>query len=897
MAESLANFLIELGVDAGSSLKRIEEIEKKLSGLNQIKGLNKEIKAMDRKVDAVKRVAQVQSNADKEFLKDSNARIKIHKMWEKDRLQATNEQAKIEKARQKEIQQVVNNRYRQGIKDIRRQAKERSRHLRDWANKEKQIHKQKQQAIKREIESIKALGDRRRKIAADEAKRQNESTRQTLERRKLERQLNSITSEGLQKQVALIRQAAQAWDGNRAKLGHIKQDIVELKDRERALATRAKEHSAQRNKQIKQQVANLRSWAQEQNRAAKEAERAQNRANDITKKRMRLLEQLSHVTHDALQDERKELERLAQRWNGNSVELLEYQQRARNAARQQRDLNRTLKEGSLVANGFRDSMRNMVRSYISIFAIATGATFINRTAQEFESLQNSMIATSGSAQNAADDFDFVKNKAKELGVALKPAVDGFAKLSVAGQDIFSREEITEMWTGLSEAITAFGLSSDDARGSYRAVMQMMSKGKVTAEELRQQLGERMPIAMQALGRSTGWGTEKLDDLLQKGQVGLEVLPGMIEEMRKMSRQGGLLGKQMDSLRAQQNRFNLAVQEAVVQFSDAGFKEGMANFFRGMTRGIEAAMPLWKALGKISKPILSFIGTAFEVIGEALGFAVKGIKWIIDQFNQLGVAAKSVGAAVGAGLLGKLHGFGRAASAVGKVNKAFKVMRLLGMALMAPFAKILFIGVAVIGLLDEIANIFRSNENKKIGLFSAPEGYEAKFFDIAKAFEDLKVFFEDTWEDITEIFSWQTVLESWKFAIDSIKKLWNDFLVWAGLKQSPEFREGTATEDFSAAVQRAPDVKSPSEKLGLTRPEDQQFMNMMENFRNDAGRRLMQNMGNRPVPTNNQSTTMYDIKVDINGVDTGGDPRRIGTEAAREIHKEIRRRESGDFVND
>lgn len=841
MAETLANFLIELGVDAGSSLKRIETIEKKLRGLNQIKGLNQEIKTIDRKIGATHRAAQAQKMADKEFLRDAKARNKIHKMWEQN---------------------------------------------------DKALERQKQQRVQKELQAIKMLGQRQRKLAQDEKKRQDQSTRQSLERRKIERQLNSVTSSGLQKQVGLIQQASKAWDGNRAKLGHIKQDIVELKDKEQALATRAKQHARERRAQLQQQSKDLKKWALEQNQAQKQRARDLRYANSITRQRMRLLRQLEGVSNETLKSERDDLERNIRAWRGSGVALDSYKDRLLKLTRRQRELNKELKRGSFVANGFRDSLRNMGRSYLSVFAAISAGVFINRTAQEFESLKNAMIATSGSLEDADKDFDFVKGKAQELGIALKPAVDGFAKLSVAGQDIFSREEISEMWTGLSESITAFGLSSDDAKGSYRAVMQMMSKGKVTAEELRQQLGERMPIAMQALGRSTGWGTEKLDDLLQKGEVGLEVLPGMIKEMRKMSRQGGLLGKQMNSLRAEQNRFNLAVQEAVVLFADSGFKEGAANMFREMTKGIEAAKPAIKALGKAIKPILSFIGTTFRVLGEVLGFVTKAVGWVIDQFKVMSTTTNALAAALGAGVLGKLFGFGKAAKAVGQANKALKVMRAIGIALGAIFLRPLVLGFAVIGLLDEIMNIFRKDEDKKIGLFSAPEGHEAGLFDLQDAMAGLMDYFKNTWKSIEELFSFDTIVDSWMNSIASLKKLWSEFLVWMGLRQeqlTPEEqrRQDKITRDVKERLQSMRDVTGPG-PLRMSQTGEQAPSSALKDI-------MRTSFGTTQGNVTNDTRNDINIEVNIPAGEVRGDPRETGRLIGDEVMKRLKREQSGDYV--
>ena len=71
---------------------------------------------------------------------------------------------------------------------------------------------------------------------------------------------------------------------------------------------------------------------------------------------------------------------------------------------------------------------------------------------------------------------------------------------------------------VSKAATTLGLSSSEADGALLAVSQMMSKGTVQAEELRGQLGERLPGAFQIAARAMGVSTSELGKMLEAGQV-------------------------------------------------------------------------------------------------------------------------------------------------------------------------------------------------------------------------------------------------------------------------------------------------------------------------------------------------------------------------------------------
>jgi tape measure domain-containing protein len=77
------------------------------------------------------------------------------------------------------------------------------------------------------------------------------------------------------------------------------------------------------------------------------------------------------------------------------------------------------------------------------------------------------------------------------------------------------------------------LNSEQAKGAMLALGQMASKGTVQAEELRGQLGERIPGAFGIAARSMGVTESKLNDMLQKGEVAAkDFLPRFAAEMQK-----------------------------------------------------------------------------------------------------------------------------------------------------------------------------------------------------------------------------------------------------------------------------------------------------------------------------------------------------------------------------
>ena len=78
---------------------------------------------------------------------------------------------------------------------------------------------------------------------------------------------------------------------------------------------------------------------------------------------------------------------------------------------------------------------------------------------------------------------------------------------------------------IAAGIRGTGGSLEDMKSAMRAVSQVFSKGKVSAEELRQQLGERLPGAFTLFADSMNMTPAMLDKALEQGKVTLEDFMG------------------------------------------------------------------------------------------------------------------------------------------------------------------------------------------------------------------------------------------------------------------------------------------------------------------------------------------------------------------------------------
>lgn len=122
----------------------------------------------------------------------------------------------------------------------------------------------------------------------------------------------------------------------------------------------------------------------------------------------------------------------------------------------------------------------------------------------------------------ADALLAITSASEDFNVPFKDATRTFTQLVAAGTANGNTvRELEVLYRGLSAATKATGGSTEDLNGVLLAATQVLSKGKVSAEELRGQIGERLPGAFSLFAQATGRTTQQLDEDLKAGAVSAE----------------------------------------------------------------------------------------------------------------------------------------------------------------------------------------------------------------------------------------------------------------------------------------------------------------------------------------------------------------------------------------
>lgn len=139
-------------------------------------------------------------------------------------------------------------------------------------------------------------------------------------------------------------------------------------------------------------------------------------------------------------------------------------------------------------------------------------------AVELETITRKLSNTLG-AQGAGAALAYTRGLSDQLGLSFKTLAGSFGSFTAAATAAnMPLEDQKALFGAVSKAAQALGLSNDEINGSLLALQQVASKGTVQMEELRGQLGERLPIAFAATAQGLGVTQTQLIKLVESGKL-------------------------------------------------------------------------------------------------------------------------------------------------------------------------------------------------------------------------------------------------------------------------------------------------------------------------------------------------------------------------------------------
>ena len=199
-------------------------------------------------------------------------------------------------------------------------------------------------------------------------------------------------------------------------------------------------------------------------------------------------------------------------------------------------------------------MTQFAVGYLSFQGLMNLGSRIKTDVIAFDSYNNAIDAVSQKTGDLAVNQNFVIGLSERLGTQLLATGNSFKSFFAAYTESGGgAQQARDIYEAAAESAAVLKLSQDQANGVMLTFSQIASKGKVQAEELRGQIGERLPGAFGIAARAMGVTTSELDKMMRDGKLlSNEFLPKFAKELKNTFGNGG---KEVQGMQAQMNRLD------------------------------------------------------------------------------------------------------------------------------------------------------------------------------------------------------------------------------------------------------------------------------------------------------------------------------------------------------
>lgn len=246
-----------------------------------------------------------------------------------------------------------------------------------------------------------------------------------------------------------------------------------------------------------------------------------------------------------------------------------------------------------------------------------GAAFVTTIVQT-EQLRRGLNAVYRDSRIAGEQFDFLRRTANDAGVSVSDIQQAFVRFSAATRASGINLETTNaLFTEITRSAAALGLNGEAVTGMLEALAQTASKGTVSMEELRQQLGDRLPGALTLVAQGLGLTDAQLIKLVESGGLAArDLFPALTQSLQSMRGAS-------DGLRPSWERLRNVLAETAQNAGDAGWTQLLTAGLRALTAAAAAVL----------LPLSAFFELVFTG-ARALGILAGSIVTLTNPMEEL-----------------------------------------------------------------------------------------------------------------------------------------------------------------------------------------------------------------------------------------------------------------------
>jgi len=269
---------------------------------------------------------------------------------------------------------------------------------------------------------------------------------------------------------------------------------------------------------------------------------------------------------------------------------------------------------------------------------------------------------SGKIKEAGNNIKFLFDMAQRAPFSIKELSNSFVKMKAAGI-----EGVDGKIQSLTDSIARFGGDEQTLHRATIAIQQMASKGVVSMEELRQQLGEAVPNAMNLMADGMGMTMGDMVKAISNGRVkAIPAINAMMEQMN--ATMSGSSERMMQTWNGLMSRLSTSWILLQKQIGDAGFFEGAKAALTDLNSFLNSdqALAYGQAIGVAMRDITLNIVYAIKAVAKystEIGRAIKATVILVASIKAIATVTSIVALATT-----KIQAFSKAWAATATVAR-------------------------------------------------------------------------------------------------------------------------------------------------------------------------------------------------------------------------------------
>lgn len=288
----------------------------------------------------------------------------------------------------------------------------------------------------------------------------------------------------------------------------------------------------------------------------------------------------------------------------------------------QDNASKAFKSAERSAAALREGVQELAGSLTRFFGLsATVGSFTVFGKASFDAalnldrLNKAFSTIEGSSARGAARLDYLREVSDRLGQNFYQTAEAAKGFFAATKGTQLEGDAERIFEGFTEASTALGLTTEQYNRVLLAIQQMISKGKISAEELRQQLGEALPKAVQIFAQALGVETSVLDKMLERGEVSIDVLSQVGTILHKDFGEAAI--NAANGVQGELNRLTSSWEDFKASFMDSDIAASSLQIVRGAVESMTAGVEEYDTALKASVPALAAFIAQHKLMNTSL----------------------------------------------------------------------------------------------------------------------------------------------------------------------------------------------------------------------------------------------------------------------------------------